>query len=130
MGDSTDRLQRYLADELGECRDADLEARLEELEAYEDELETSAVEHDVAILSALANETRYRIVRLLVAADGKLCVCEMSPLMDVSQSAISHALSQLHDAGLVLREKDGKWRKYEPTHRAIAIVSALDGTRH
>ncbi|SFC62885.1 transcriptional regulator, ArsR family [Halobiforma haloterrestris] len=129
MTDATGRLERYLADELGECRDDDLEKRLDELESLDDAVERSTLDHDVTVLSALANGTRYRIVRLLVEADSELCVCELSPLLDVSQSAISHALSQLHDAGLVSREKDGKWRKYGPTQRAIALVTALDGTR-
>ncbi|EMA31433.1 ArsR/SmtB family transcription factor [Halobiforma nitratireducens] len=129
MSDATGRLERYLSDELGECHDEDLEERLAELESLDEEVDESALDRDVAVLSALANETRYRIVRLLVTADEELCVCELSPLLDVSQSAISHALSQLHDAGLVTREKKGKWRKYEPTRRAITLVSALDGTR-
>jgi DNA-binding transcriptional ArsR family regulator len=129
MSEANERLQRYLEDDLGTCRDADLEARLEELETLAEDADETSFERDVAVLSALANETRYRIVRLLVAADNELCVCEIAPLMDVSQSAISHALSRLHDAGLVTRRKDGKWRKYEATRSTIALVAALDGTR-
>ncbi|MEY7847721.1 ArsR/SmtB family transcription factor [Natrarchaeobius sp. A-rgal3] len=128
MANAESRLRRYLEDDVGECRDDDLEVRLAELDRLDEAVDETAFDADVAALSALANETRYRIVRLLVAADSELCVCEIAPLMDVSQSAISHALSQLLEAGLVTRRKDGKWRKYEPTHRAIALVAALDGT--
>ena len=67
---------------------------------------------DVDILPALANETRYRIVRVLKAADSELCVCEFAPLLDVSDGAISHALSKLTETELLTRRKDGKWRKY------------------
>ncbi|WP_394296231.1 ArsR/SmtB family transcription factor [Halorubrum lacusprofundi] len=85
---------------------------------------------DVELLSALGNETRYKIVRMLHAADGdELCVCELSPLLDVSDSAISHALSKLTDAGLVTRRKEGKWRMYRATPRANAVLVALDGSR-
>jgi DNA-binding transcriptional ArsR family regulator len=42
---------------------------------------------------------------------------------------VSHALSDLHDAGLVTRRKDGTWRYYEPTDRAVALLDALDRTR-
>ena len=129
MSESTSRLRRYLEDDLGSCHDEDLETRLAELETLAESADETPLERDVTVLSALANETRYRIVRMLVAADDELCVCEISPLMDVSQSAVSHALSQLHEAGLVTRRKDGKWRKYEPTQQTIAIVAALDGTR-
>ncbi|MFC4542377.1 ArsR/SmtB family transcription factor [Halosolutus amylolyticus] len=127
--ESTGRLRRYLEDEMGICRDENLNARMEELEQLEAEAGESVLERDVAVLSAVANETRYKIVRLLVAADGELCVCEISPLVDVSQSGISHALSQLFEAGLVTRRKDGKWRKYRATQRAIALVTAIDGSR-
>lgn len=126
---ANDRLQRYLTDQLGECRNEDLERRIEELESLNEQTGASELEQDVKVLSALASETRYKIVRLLSAADDELCVCELSPLLDVSDSAISHALSELHEAGLVTRRKDGKWRKYRATTRATALLVALDGTK-
>ncbi len=126
---STDRLRRYVTDECGSCTDEDLEERLAELKELDSATGDSELETDVELLSALANETRYTIVRLLHTADDELCVCEISPLLDVSDSAISHALSQLTDAGLVTRRKDGKWRKYEATAQANALLVALDGSR-
>jgi len=50
-------------------------------------------------------------------------------LDDVSDSAISHALSQLNEAGLITRRKEGKWRKCEATLRAHALLVGLDGSR-
>jgi DNA-binding transcriptional ArsR family regulator len=47
----------------------------------------------------------------------------------VSASAVSHALSDLHDAGLVTRRQAGTWRYYAPTDRAVALLDALDSTR-
>jgi len=126
---STDRLRRYVTDECGSCTDEDLSKRLAELKELHSATGKSELETDVTLLSALANETRYTIVRLLHTADDELCVCEISPLLDVSDSAISHALSQLTDAGLVTRRKEGKWRKYEATARANALLVALDGSR-
>jgi DNA-binding transcriptional ArsR family regulator len=122
------RLRRYLDDELGECRDEDVDKRLEELESI-DETVGKGVDDDIGVAAALANETRYRIVRLIDAADSELCVCELTPLLDVSDSAISHALSELREAGLLTRRKDGKWRKYQTTRRATALLIALDGSR-
>jgi DNA-binding transcriptional ArsR family regulator len=126
---STERLQRYLASERGGCGDDEVTERLAELEELDAVADGPALEDDVGVLSALANETRYKIVRILHVADEELCVCEFSPLLDVSDSAISHALSQLTDAGLLTRRKDGKWRKYRATPRANAVVVALDGSR-
>ncbi len=127
---STERLQRYVSDECGSCTDKDLADRLAELEELNESVGGSDLETDIELLSALGNETRYNIVRMLHAADDdELCVCELSPLLDVSDSAISHALSQLTDAGLVTRRKEGKWRMYRATPRANAVLVALDGSR-
>ncbi|MHC3439765.1 ArsR/SmtB family transcription factor [Natrialbaceae archaeon A-gly3] len=129
MSKATTRLERYLEDELVECESADLDRRLEELKELKEAVSTTARDDDLKILSALSDGTRYTIIRLLVEADEKLCVCELDSMIDVSTSAISHALSQLHDAELVEREKDGKWRKYRATGRATALLVALDGSR-
>ncbi|PSP52205.1 hypothetical protein BRC60_00725 [Halobacteriales archaeon QH_1_68_42] len=58
-----------------------------------------------------------------------MCVCELSPLVAVSDSAVSHALSDLTEAGLVTRRKEGQWRHYDTTERADTLLGALDGTR-
>lgn len=129
MAQSHSRLRRLLTDELGECQDEDCERRLEELETLKESIDVERTDEDVDALSALSNETRYLITRLLSAADDELCVCELTPLLDVSESAISHALSTLVDAGMVKRRKDGRWRYYRTTQRANALLAVLDGTR-
>jgi len=126
---ASDRLQRYLSDERGSCTSDALQERLEELEELDAAVGGPDLEADVDLLSALSNETRYKIVRILHTADEELCVCEFAPLLEVSDSAISHALSQLTEAGLLTRRKDGKWRKYKATNRATAMLIALDGSR-
>jgi DNA-binding transcriptional ArsR family regulator len=127
MSTATRRLSRYLEDELEECRPEDVERRLEELDALETVLSSARIEQDLEMLTALANGTRYRLVRLLVAADGELCVCELNATVDASESAISHALSELTEAGLVTRRKDGRWRKYRASNTAVSLVTLLDG---
>ncbi|ADJ14747.1 ArsR/SmtB family transcription factor [Halalkalicoccus jeotgali] len=129
MAEATSRIERYLADELGECRSEDLQKRLDELDELDALVDEEALSTDVGALAALGNETRYRLVRLLVEADSELCVCELTPLMDVSDSAVSHALAKLVDTDLVTKRKDGRWRKYRATPRASALLVVLDGTR-
>lgn len=129
MSDAIDRIERYLSDELGECRNEDLQERLAELEALESVLDPETIATDIDTLSALGTETRYRLVRLLVEAEDELCVCELTPLVDVTDSAVSHALSRLVDADLATKRKDGRWRKYRATNRAHALFAVLDGTR-
>ncbi|SDE90723.1 ArsR/SmtB family transcription factor [Halorientalis regularis] len=124
----TERIERLITEESGECCAADVEERLDTLREYrswaDDDYAT-----DLNALKTLGNDTRYEIVRLLTAAGRELCVCEVEPVIDVSDSAISHALSDLRDAGLVTRRKDGTWRYYEATERAEALLAALDDTR-
>ena len=126
--EQTPRLRNLIAEELGECCDADVEQRLAELDALIGDIPND-YPSDLDALKALGNDTRYTIIRLLVAADDELCVCEFAPLLDVSESAVSHALSELVDAGLVTRRKDGTWRYYQATDRAEQLVAALDATR-
>ena len=65
MSQSTARLRRLLADELGECCDADVERRLDELHDLAD---TAFANDDGAqsVFAVLGNETRYRLARALV----------------------------------------------------------------
>jgi DNA-binding transcriptional ArsR family regulator len=46
--------------------------------------------------------------------------------VDVSESAVSHALSDLEDAGLVTRRKDGNWRYYDATDLAANVFQAAE----
>lgn len=128
MSQQTERLERLIADELGECCDGDVEQRLDTLRAYQSEAPSNP-DADLTALKTLGNDTRHTIVRLMAAADRELCVCEITAIVDISDSAISHALSDLQEAGLVTRRKDGTWRYYDVTDRAEALIDALDETR-
>ena len=128
MAQATERLQRYLEDELGECRSEDVERRLDELGTLEAALGRDQVEAELDVVSALANETRYTLARVLVAAREELCVCELNAVVDVSESGLSHALSKLVDAGLVEGRKDGRWKKYRARNRAVALVTVIEGS--
>lgn len=128
MGRSTQRLRRYLDDELDECLDDDVEERLEELTAFAAGPDAGTLDAELGVLTALANDTRYTLVRVLVAADEELCACELNAVVEVTESGLSHALSRLEDAGLVTGRKEGRWKKYRTTNRAVAIVTVLEGT--
>ena len=128
MSQASERLRRLLEDELGECRDADLEERLATLEGLEESTPLDHAPAHARVFGALASETRYALARILVASGDDLCVCELTPLVDVSDSAVSHALSELVDAGLATRRKEGRWHYYDATERAEALVAAFDAT--
>ncbi|MCX2817991.1 metalloregulator ArsR/SmtB family transcription factor [Haladaptatus sp. F3-133] len=122
-----DRLKRLVSDEVEDCCDEDVEERRRSLRRLRDRVDDETDTDDLRVLSVLGDETKHRIVRLLVSSDrGSMCVCEFDTVLDVTESAASHALSELRDTGLVEREKRGKWRYYSPTERAERLVSALD----
>lgn len=55
---------------------------------------------------ALADSTRIKIINAL--DKGALCVCDISSLLNMTKSAISHQLQNLKEMGLVKGEKRGK----------------------
>lgn len=124
MPETRHRLRRLLTEKLDDCCDADVEERLREIESLID----STFENDsaVPVFAALGNETRYRLARVLASTDDELCVCELEPVVDVSESAVSHALSDLVDAGLVKRRKESNWRYYDSTLLAESLFETAD----
>jgi DNA-binding transcriptional ArsR family regulator len=125
MGGSEERLQRLLEAELESCCAEDVRRRLDELDRLAGRIPADT-SRDRAALNAAGDETRHCILRLLSASDRALYVCEVTPLVDVSGSAVSHALADLADAGLVTRRKDRTWHYYDTTPRAERLLSALD----
>lgn len=90
---------------------------------------TDEIATDVETLATLGNDTRYEALRRIADSDGAVCVCELEPLLGVSQGAVSQALSRLFSAGLVTRRKEGRWRYYDATDRAERVLAVLDETR-
>ncbi len=75
------------------------------------------------LFKALADETRLRILNLLV--QGELCVCDIMAVLDVGQSKASRHLAYLRNVGLVRDRRNGVWMYYAlaepqgPTHRRV-----------
>jgi len=65
-------------------------------------------EHVVIKLKALADPIRLRLVSM-IAQSGEVCACDLPAALERSQPTISHHLKVLVDAGLLEREKRGKW---------------------
>lgn len=127
MAEGTERICRYLEETgVNACRTEDAQDRITELRQLQSGIDEAQVTEHVQILAAVSDETRYQIVRLLSEAEDELCVCEITPLLSVSESAVSHALSKLTDADVIGRRKEGRWRMYSLTDRGKAIVQALE----
>src|SRR5713101_125392 len=61
---------------------------------------------------ALGDPVRLQLVDVLRRHAGKVCVCELVPLFDISQPTLSHHLAKLRDAGIVDSERRGLWAYY------------------
>jgi ArsR family transcriptional regulator len=75
------------------------------------------------VLKALADRHRLRIVNLLLRGGEPVCVCEVQPLLGLSQGAVSHHLKLLVDAGVLSREARGTYSYFS------LVPGALDAVR-
>ena len=73
-----------------------------------------------AIAKALGDPIRLQLVDVLRKHAGKVCVCELVPLFDLSQPTVSHHLKVLREAGIVDSERQGLWAYY------YVVPGALD----
>ena len=69
-------------------------------------------ERMATIAKALGDPIRLQLVDVLRKHAGKICVCELVPLFDLSQPTVSHHLKKLREAGIVGSERRGLWAYY------------------
>ena len=78
----------------------------------------------VAMLRAIADQTRLRILTLL--SQRELCVCQLVDVLDEGQSKVSRHLAHLRNAGLVNDRREGLWVYYslsEPQSHLHRLLS-------
>ncbi len=81
------------------------------------------------ILKALADPTRLRLVSMVAAHEGgEACVCDLTDPLGLTQPTISHHLKILMNAGILTRDKRGKWAYYALVPTALDAVSAVLST--
>ena len=96
------------------------------------------VKRYLEMLKATADETRLRALRILIAAEEPLCVCELVDILRRPQYAVSRAMGQLRGAGLVEEERRGKLMYYELSrepfarelYHAVATIPVDDNPFH
>ncbi len=76
------------------------------------DVEREAAERMAMIAKALGDPVRLQLVDVLRKHAGKVCVCELVPLFELSQPTVSHHLKVLRDAGIVGSERQGLWAYY------------------
>jgi ArsR family transcriptional regulator len=76
--------------------------------------------HGTAIIKALSDETRLRIVHILSC--GELCACDILEYFNLTQPTLSHHLNVLVDSGLVTTRNEGKWTHYSLAKSELAFL--------
>jgi ArsR family transcriptional regulator len=71
------------------------------------DLEREQAQRMAQIAKALGDPVRLALVDVLRKHAGKVCVCELVPLFDLSQPTVSHHLKVLREAGIVGSERPG-----------------------
>jgi ArsR family transcriptional regulator, arsenate/arsenite/antimonite-responsive transcriptional repressor len=87
------------------------------------DIEREQAERMGRVAKALGDPIRMQLVDVLRKHAGKVCVCELVPLFDLSQPTVSHHLKVLRDAGLVGSERQGLWAYYYVNHDALEELS-------
>jgi ArsR family transcriptional regulator len=79
--------------------------------AYPD-VERQEADRMAVVAKALGDPVRLQLVDVLRKHAGKVCVCELVPLFNLSQPTVSHHLKVLRQAGIVGSEREGLWAYY------------------
>jgi len=67
--------------------------------------------HPDSLFEALADETRRRILALLLTR-GELCVCDLFGVLQVPQPKVSRHLAVLRECDILASRKQGTWVHY------------------
>lgn len=91
-------------------------------------------EENMKLFKALSEDTRYKIIKALLEAEGKckenrcgshkgeLCACEIPELIGKTQSNTSMHLAKLQDWGIIKVRKEGKMRLYSIDNEKVRKV--------
>jgi ArsR family transcriptional regulator, arsenate/arsenite/antimonite-responsive transcriptional repressor len=88
------------------------------------DVELDAAQRIARIAKALGDPIRLQLVDVLRKHAGRVCVCELVPLFDLSQPTVSHHLKVLREAGLVDSERRGLWAYYYVIPDSLKELSA------
>jgi len=91
-------------------------ARLESYETY--------IEAQAKIFSLLGNKVRLKITTLFLEFD-RMCVCDLSDVLEMNQSPISQHLRKLKDGGILISKREGMTIFYTIAPNQLAYLTML-----
>ncbi len=79
-----------------------------------------------ALLKAVADPTRLRLLSLVAGAEGgEACICDLTAPVGLSQPTVSHHMKVLVDAGLLTRAQRGRWAYYRLVPGSAEALASL-----
>lgn len=76
-----------------------------------------------AVFKALGDPTRVRLLQYLADSEsGTACACHLPSALGITQPTLSFHMRKLHDAGLVERDRRGRWVHYTVRPEALMRV--------
>ena len=77
------------------------------------------------VFKALADPARLRLLSIIATSErGEACACDLVEPLGRAQPTVSHHLALLVDAGLLTREKRGRWAWYRIVPARLATIRA------
>ncbi len=89
-------------------------------QAKEDRLEDEVIQRLAELYKTMGDPTRLRIIHALGRQE--LCVCDLSAVVNASESAVSHQLRLLRSKKLVKFRREGKVVYYSLDDHHISIL--------
>lgn len=98
--------------------------------AYVHLLDETAATDLAAVLRAVANPVRLRLLHHIASSPGTTaCACHLPTALGITQPTLSHHLKQLAAAGVVIRTQQGRWAHYQVDSEAMKrLTDAWAGT--
>ena len=97
------------------------EKHLDIIEKVKSKMPKEETLFDIAeLFKVFGDSTRMKIICCLF--ESEMCVCDISDIINVSQSAVSHQLRVLKQAKLVKYRKDGKSVYYSLSDKHVEII--------
>lgn len=96
----------------------------------EKRLDAQLADHVAQLFKVFGDPTRVKILQLLSL--GEMCVCDITHVLEMTQSAISHQLKYLKQSGLVRNRKEGKVVYYtlDDDHVEMILKQGVDHVLH
>lgn len=88
-------------------------------------LDHDTAEAQAALLKALADPIRLQLLQHISGSPGTtVCACHLPAALGISQPTLSHHLKKLSEAGLVKRERRGRWLHYTLAEDTLDLARA------